>query len=97
MSRPWPRGEVGGSGWGVSMSRARGSLGSLAGGPGPHLGGPGPHPAGVQAQAQAQGSVSQHALSQTDGRWLLLQAVRIPLECILINVFLQIKIPSDEL
>ena len=92
MSRPRPRGEVGGSGQG-GVSRP------TPGGSRPTRGGPGPHLRGVQAQpwgvsrpspggcsGPGPGGVSQHALRQTPlpSRWLLLWVVRILLECILV-------------
>ena len=79
MSRPRPRGEVGGSSWrgGCLGPDPGGRLGGLAGGcPGPHLGVPGP----------GLGCVSQHALRQTpiSSRRLLLRAVGILMKCILV-------------
>ena len=81
VSRPRPRGKVGGvwpggclgpgpgGGWGVWPG---GCPGPHPGGTGPHLGGLGPHLGGVQAQAGGRGvpgpgpgGVSQHALRQT--------------------------------
>ena len=67
VSRPTPRVEVEGSGWGVSRPTPEGEV------EGSGLGGsPGPHPGGhLQAhtwgglQTHTQGGVSQHALRQT--------------------------------
>ena len=93
MSRPRPRGEVVGSGWGGCLGPDPGGrLGGLGGVQAHNRGG------GVQAYIQGGGcrptpgvsrprprGVSQHALGQTpSSRRLLLRAVRILLECILV-------------
>ena len=60
MSRPRPRGEVGGSGWGgVSRPRPRGRLGGLAGGVSrPTPGGPRPTFGGVsRSRARPRGCI----------------------------------------
>ena len=80
VSRPTPRDEVMGSGWGAQGI----GWGVWPGGPpGQHpRGSPGPQLGGVQAQALG---VSQHALRQTPlSSQLLLLAVHILLECILV-------------
>ena len=72
---PHPGGEVEGSGWGGLQAHT--------------WGGSRPTPGGG-LQAHTWGCVSQHALRQTPpfpSRRLLLRAVRILLECILVNVY----------
>ena len=65
----WPGGRLGGLTLGCVQAYTKGEED-----PGPGLGG-----------VQGQGGVSQHALRQTPpSKWLLLQAVRILLECILV-------------
>ena len=68
MSRPRPRGEFGGSGWGVSRPRPEGVVSrprpeGVVSRPRPEGWCPGPGSGGVEAQAW--GCVSQHALRQT--------------------------------
>ena len=73
LSRPTPKGEVEGAGWGVSRLTPGGS--------------PGPHWGGLSRQRRRDGDVSQHALRQTPpNRRLLLREVRILLEYILVLV-----------
>ena len=93
VSRPTPSGEVEGSGLGRGISRptSRGEVeGSAQGGsPGPHwrVGGLQAHTWG-ESPSHTQRGVSQHALRQTPPpRRLLLRAVRILLECILVEEF----------
>ena len=89
VSRPTPKGEVEGDLAGVSPDP------HLGGSPDPHPGGvsrptprgsPSPHRGGGLCPGPGQGG-SQHALRQTPphSRRLLLRAVRILLECILVN------------
>ena len=80
VSRPTPRGEVEGSGWGGLQAHTQGGC------PSPHWGGsPGQHPGG--------GGVSQHALRQTPPRERLLpRAVRILLECIPVELIFRLKV-----
>ena len=93
VSRPTPRGRLG-----VARPTPRGKVGgSGRGDPGPHLGGcPGPHLGGGWglwpggSRPTPRGGVSQHALRQTHPTpppsiRLLLRAVRILIECILVN------------
>ena len=88
VSRPRPRGEVGGTGGGCLYPDTGGRLGVwwgdvqartwVRGCPGPGPGGPGP--------ALGGGGVSKHALRQTPpSRQLLLRVVRILLECIVVH------------
>ena len=73
VSRPTPRGEV--------------EVSGLMGSPGPHLGGLKPTPRGFSRPTPR--GVSQHALRQIrppPRRRLMLQAVRILLECILVII-----------
>ena len=71
---PHPGGRLGGLVWGVSRPTPRGCVQGHT----------------RRVQAHAQGGVSQHALRQTPppppSRCLLLWAVRILLECILVDV-----------
>ena len=72
VSRPTPRGEVEGSGWGGS--------------PGPHLGGsPGPH-LGGSSPGLHLGGIPECTEAPSPRRWLLLRAVCILLECILVSL-----------
>ena len=92
VSRPTPRGgEVEGGIWpgGFPGPHPRGKLRGIWPG-----GSPGPHPGGGEVegdlargglQAHTWGGLSQHALRQTPLRKLLLLAVRILLECILVE------------
>ena len=82
VSRPTPRGEVRGSGQGVSRPTPGGKLGALAwGSPSPCLG-------GLQAHIWEVSRWCIPACTEADipllSRRLLLQAVRILLECILL-------------
>ena len=86
---PHPRGSLRGlAGGGVSRPTLMGGLQVYTwGGFSRHTwgGSPGPHPGGFQAH---MGSVSQHAQRQNPPGWRpLLWAVRILLECILVNKF----------
>ena len=107
VSRPTPKGEVDGSGWGGGLqAHTQGEVeGSGWGGLQAHTQGgrlrglAGGLQAHTQGVSRPGGCVSQHALRQTPpSRWLLLWVVRILLECILVHTdYYLFKVPQRTL
>ena len=93
ISRPTPRGELEGSGWRGLQAHTQGWLRDLA------RGSPSPQPGGLQAQTGGSpglhpGGMCIPACTEVDPSpswWLLPQAVRILLECILVGDVLERK------